>query len=121
MAITRAQKKDIKKDIEEINQAIQSKENGKTVYNYLVSKYCTFDPDFKNGLPYLPVEVIGYAPNYTDNLLAVRGKLESLLISNGDSRFYKKEGFWPGFLLGILSSLVASGIWALIDYLIKQW
>lgn len=119
MAITRIQKKDILKDIEKIDKTIPNKEDGKSLYNYLVSKYSTYDSNFREGLPYLPVEVIGYPPNYTDNLLAVKGKLESLLITKGDSRFYKKEGFFPGFIIGILSSLTASGIWALIDFLLK--
>jgi hypothetical protein len=52
-------------------------------------------------------------------LLAVKGKLELLLATDAETRFYKKEGFLPGFFTGILSSLIASGIWALITYLIK--
>lgn len=112
----------IKNDIKEIDKIINSKENGKDLYENLVAKYCSYDKDFSIGLPPRTVEIPGRpTPSHKNNLLAVKNKLELFLLNNEDSRFYKKEGFWTGVIAGILSSLIASGIWALIDYLIKQW
>ena len=113
-------KRSIKQDIKKIDQILQSDESGKALYNYLVSKYCSFDVDFQKGLPCLPIEVLGAKPpKYSNNLLAVKGKLEILLVTNAETRFYKKEGFVSGVITGVVSSLAASGILALIKILIN--
>ena len=115
-------RKSIKKDIQEIDKIISSQEDGKELYETLVAKYCSYDKDFSIGLPPRTVEIPGRPiPSHKKNLLAVKNKLELFLLNNEESRFYKKEGFWPGVIAGVLSSLIASGIWALIDYVIKQW
>lgn len=35
------------------------------------------------------------------------------------TRFYQKEGFWPGVLSGVIASLISSGIIWLITVLFK--
>ena len=113
-------KKMLKADIEQIDTMLASSDSGKQLCYALVSKYSSYDEKFHAGLPCLPAEVIGStAPSYKTNLLAVKGKLETILYNNESTRFYHKEGFWPGFFSGLSSSLVASGIITGLTYLVR--
>ena len=79
--MNRALKKAIKADIKRIDQTIASQENGKVLYESLVAKYSCHE-GFMDGLPPRTVEVLGVpTPNHHTNLLAIKGKLEMLLVN----------------------------------------
>lgn len=110
----------IKKDIDLINHTIECAEGGKRLYDTLVAKYTAYDENFSDGLPCLPAIIPGSKmPTYENNLSAVKGKLEAILTNNESIRFYHKEGFWPGVISGVLSSVRASGIIAGIKFFSK--
>ena len=118
--MTHKLRKEIKRDIKRIDDVVESGEGGKLLYETLVAKYSSYDSQFTDGLPCLPVIVLGKElPKYKNNLVAVKGKLQLLLTTNCETRFYKKEGFVSGVLTGVISSVIASGICALVSYLIN--
>lgn len=116
--ITRNFKREIKKDIQRIDEIRSNNLNGKCLYEELVAKYSSFDNNFTEGLPPRTVETINVIPNHHNNLVAIKGKLEFFL-NNSKSRLSKKCVFWSA-LATILTSVIASGIWYLIQNMIEN-
>lgn len=117
--ITRKFKREIKKDIQRIDEIRSNNLNGKCLYEELVAKYSSFDNNFTEGLPPRTVETINVIPNHHNNLVAIKGKLEFFLNNNSKSRLGKKCVFLSA-LATILTSVIASGIWYLIQNMIEN-
>ena len=117
--ITRKFKREIKKDIQRIDEIRSNNLNGKCLYEELVAKYSSFDNNFTEGLPPRTVEKINVIHNHHNNLVAIKGKLEFFLNNNSKSRVSKKCVFWSA-LATILTSVIASGIWYLIQNMIEN-